>query len=193
MFLARAVLRLSSRIAAVERVILMLLIAAIATFVLSNVLLRMIGITIAWADEIAIYSMILSGFVGASLMLRGRKDPAVLLLHEVLGGRGVRMLRVTVSAVCLMFAATLAYLCWRWFDPLTLAGTGFDVGAFQGATFNFVYTDTTPVMGVPSFLFYLVMPWFAATLTVHAAANLVEDLGLLDPVDNPAGIAELEI
>jgi hypothetical protein len=36
-------------------------------------------------------------------------------------------------------------------------------------------------MGLPHFWFFLVMPWFALTLTVHALTNLAEDLGLIAP------------
>lgn len=169
-----------------------MLIASIAVFVLSNVLLRLVGITIAWADEIAIHSMILSGFVGASLMLRGRIDPAVFLLHEILPGRIVKGLRIVISVLSAGFGIVLFYLCWRWFDPLGLIAADFDVGTFEATTFNFIYTDTTPVMGASSFWFYLVMPWFAVTLTIHAAANLMEDIGVVERVDNPIRVTASE-
>lgn len=193
MFIARAIVRLSSLVAAIERPLLALLIAAIAVFVLMNVLLRMIGVTIAWADEIAIYSMVLSGFVGASLMLRGRIDPAVLLLHELLPRWGVQVLRVIISIVALGFGITMVYLCWRWFNPPGLIAAGFDVATFEGATFNFIYTDTTPVMGASAFWFYLVVPWFGITLSIHAAANLMEDIGAVERVANPIKVVTSEV
>ena len=193
MKIARAITRLSAAVTAVERVLLIGLVAAIAVLVLTNVLLRGVGITIAWADELAVYSMILSGFVGASLMLRGRIDPAVLLLHEFTPARGIRLLRTIVSIICLGFGLTLLYTTWRWFDPLGLIEDGFDVATFEGSTFNFIYTDVTPVMGVPTFWFYLVMPFFGVTLAIHAAANLVEDLGWVERPDNPAKIDATEV
>lgn len=192
MFIARAIVRLSSLVVAIERPLLGVLVASIAVFVLSNVLLRLVGITIAWADEIAIHSMILSGFVGASLMLRGRIDPAVFLLHEILPGRVVKGLRIVISVLSAGFGIVLFYLCWRWFDPLGLIAADFDVGTFEATTFNFIYTDTTPVMGASSFWFYLVMPWFAVTLTIHAAANLMEDIGVVERVDNPIRVTASE-
>lgn len=187
--LARMPGHLSAAFAAIERPLLMALIAGIAVFVLMNVLLRMIGITVAWADEMAIYAMTLSGFVGASLMLRARIDPAVLLLHEVLPAGAARFLRVAVSGVAATFGAGLLYLSWRWFDPLALIAAGFNVGAFEGATFNFVYTDSTPIMGLPTWWFYVVMPWFGLTVLVHALANFAEDLGLARRPEDPAGLA----
>lgn len=190
---ARMILRLSAATVAVERVLLMGLIGAIALLVLTNVLLRMVGVTLAWADEVAVFSMVLSGFIGASLMLRGRIDPAVLLLHEVLPDGGVRALRIAVSATCLAFGLVMIHLCWRWFDPVSLTAVGFDVAAFEGRTFNFIYTDTMPVTGVPTFWAYLVMPWFALTLSIHAAANLAEDLGRVPRAENPIGVDASEV
>jgi TRAP-type C4-dicarboxylate transport system permease small subunit len=191
--LARATQRLSAAVSWVERGLVMLLIAGIAVFVLMNVILRAVGITVAWADEMAVYCMILAGFIGASLMLRGRIDPAVLLLHEVSSERVIRVLRLIISVVCVGFGVFLIYTTWLWFDPLGLARAGFDVGTFEMSTFNFVYTDVTPIMGLPTWWFYLVMPWFGLTVTIHALANLVEDLGLIARPDNPARIDATEI
>ena len=178
---ARLLPGLSGLVMRLERVILMLLIAGVALFVLMNVGFRAFRVTLAWADELAILSMTLAGFVGASLMLRLRIDPAVLLLHQVVRPGVVRGLRVLVSLLAAGFGVTLGWLCWRWFDPLGLWSAGFDVDTFEMATFNFIYTETTPVMRLSFWWFFLVMPWFALTLTVHALANLAEDLGLVAP------------
>lgn len=181
--------KLSIGLSAVERLVLRLLIAALALSVLMNVLLRMIGITLAWADEVGVYTMVLSGFVGASLMLRARIDPAVLLLHEFMPAGAVRVLRMTVSALSALFGLMLAYLCLRWFDPLQMAAVGFDINAFQAATFNFIYTDRTAITGTPAYLLYLIIPYFALAVTIHALTNLCEDLGLLTRPRDPAGLA----
>lgn len=184
----RTVSLLSTKISAVERFLLKFLVAALTISVLMNVLLRMIGITLAWADEMGVYTMILSAFVGASLMLRARIDPAVLLLHEFLPARGVRLLRTTVSALTTAFGFLLCYLSLRWFNPLAMAQAGFDVTAFQAATFNFIYTEKTPVMALPSYWFFLVIPFFAIAITLHALTNLFEDLGWLERPEDPAGL-----
>lgn len=181
--------RLSAGLSAVERLFLRVLIATLALSVLMNVLLRMIGITLAWADEVGVYSMVLSGFVGASLMLRARIDPAVLLLHEFLPARAVRLLRITVSALSALFGVILIYLCLRWFDPIQMISVGFDINAFQAATFNFIYTDRTAITGTPAYLLYLIIPYFALAITIHALTNLCEDLGLIDRPADPAGLA----
>ena len=181
--------KLSSGFSAVERVVLRVLIAMLALSVLMNVLLRMIGITLAWADEVGVYTMVLSGFVGASLMLRARIDPAVLLLHEFLPARAVRVLRMSVSALSALFGLVLIYLCLRWFNPIQMINVGFDINAFQAATFNFIYTDRTAITGTPAYLLYLIIPYFAVAITIHAATNLCEDLGLIDRPADPAGLA----
>lgn len=181
--------KLSAGLSAVERLFLRLLIAILALSVLMNVLLRMIGITLAWADEVGVYTMVLSGFVGASLMLRARIDPAVLLLHEFLPPPAVRALRTLVSALSALFGVMLVYLCLRWFDPVQMFAVGFDVNAFQAATFNFIYTDRTAITGTPAYLLYLIIPYFAVAITIHALTNLCEDMGLLTRPLDPAGLA----
>ena len=181
--------KLSAGLSAVERLFLRLLIAILALSVLMNVLLRMIGITLAWADEVGVYTMVLSGFVGASLMLRARIDPAVMLLHEFLPPPAVRALRILVSALSALFGVMLVYLCLRWFDPVQMFAVGFDVNAFQAATFNFIYTDRTAITGTPAYLLYLIIPYFAVAITIHALTNLCEDMGLLTRPLDPAGLA----
>ncbi|WP_289044092.1 TRAP transporter small permease subunit [uncultured Aliiroseovarius sp.] len=188
MFIPRAIVKVSATVVAVEKLVLGLLVAGIAGFVLANVLLRLAGITLAWADELAIHFMILSGFVGASLMLRARTDPAVFLLHELLPTKAVGVLKVIISFISLAFGITLFYLCWRWFNPLGLLAVNLDVADFEATTFNFIYTDVTPVMGLSSYWFYLIIPWFAITITIHAAANLMEDFGFVERGADPVGV-----
>ncbi len=178
---ARILRALSDLLMRVEKAALMLLIAGVAGFVLVNVGARAFRLTLAWADEAAVLCMVLSAFVGASLMLRMRSDPAVRLLHQVVGPRALRGLRTLVSAVSAAFGLVLGWLCWRWFDPVGVAAAGFDISAFEMATFNFLYTETTPILRLPFWWFWLVLPWFALTLTVHALTNLAEDSGLLAP------------
>ncbi|MCC5970596.1 MAG: TRAP transporter small permease subunit [Pararhodobacter sp.] len=179
--LVRMLRRISDALTRIERLLLMVLIAGVAIFVLMNVSFRLFNITLAWADELAILSMTLAGFVGASLMLRARTDPAVLILHELAKKPVVRVLRMIISALAACFGFVLLWLCWRWFNLPGLMAAGFDVGEFEMATFNFIYTEMTPVLGLRFVWFFLIMPWFALTLSVHALTNLVEDLGLIEP------------
>ena len=177
--LVRLLRRLSDALVRIERVVLMLLVAAMVTLVLLNVGFRLFRITLAWADELAVLAMVWSGFVGASLMLRARIDPAVRLLHEAVGPGMARALRSLVSALAAGFGMLLIWMTWRWFDPVGMYQAGFDIATFEGTTFNFLYSGKTPVLVWPFFWFYLIMPWFALTLTVHALANLAEDAGMI--------------
>jgi TRAP-type C4-dicarboxylate transport system permease small subunit len=179
--LLRLLRALSDGVVRIERVLLVALILALVGFVLLNVGFRLFGVTLAWADELAVMAMVWSGFVGASPMFRARIDPAVRLLHEALGGSGVRALRLAVSALASAFGIVLIWLNWRWFDPIGLWAAGFDVAGFEARTFNFLYSGKTPVLVWPTFWFYLVMPWFALTLTVHALTNVAEDASLIPP------------
>ncbi|HHX90410.1 MAG TPA: TRAP transporter small permease [Paracoccus sp.] len=181
MLLIRFLRRLSDMLGRIEKLVLMVLMAGVAIFVLMNVTFRLFNITLAWADEMAILTMTLGGFIGASLMLRARTDPAVLILHDSGPKALVRVLRIIISALASAFGMVLFWLCWRWFDLPGLIAAGFDIPAYEVATFNFLYTEQTPVLALPYYWFFLVMPWFALTLTVHALTNLVEDLGLIDP------------
>ena len=179
--MARLIRLLSEALITVERLALMGLVAAVAVLVLLNVGGRALGVTLAWADELAILAMVLAAFIGAALMLRARIDPAVLILHELLPARAVALLRGAVSVVALGFGLVLLWICARWLDPVGLAASGFDVAAFEMTRFNFVYTEVTPVLGWPFWWFYLILPWFALSISLHAAANLLEDLGLSPP------------
>ncbi len=179
--MARLIRLLSEALITIERLVLMALIAAVAVLVLLNVGGRALGVTLAWADELAILAMVLAAFVGAALMLRARIDPAVLILHELLPVRAVAVLRGAVSVVGFGFGLALLWMCWRWLDPAGLAASGFDVAEFEMTRFNFAYTEVTPVLGLPYWWFYLIMPWFALSVSLHALANLLEDAGLSPP------------
>ncbi len=177
--LARLLRGLSEILVTIDRWLMTLLIGMVAVLVLANAGARAAGYTVAWADELAIRSMILAAFLAAALLFRMRRDPSVQILQDFVPSGVARALRIVASLAGLTFAVVLLWLCWRWFDPLAFAAAGFDVRAFQMATGNFIYSDTTPVMGVPSTLFFVVVPWFAFTMTVHALANLIEDAGIL--------------
>lgn len=183
MIVAARLRALSDLVAFIDRKALIALVAALVCLVLANVGTRLAGFTIAWADELAVYCMVWAGFVGGALMLRARSAPAVSALLRFAPPRAARVLRASASLAAACFGALVLWTSWRWFDPVGIAAAGFDVARFEGATFNFVYTQTTPVMGLPSVLFYAIVPWFGFAALVHAATNLLEDAGLLAPVE----------
>jgi len=176
--IVRALGALSTGFAAVERWALILLVGAIFALGIGAVGARALELAVAWMDEAAVLAMAWSCFLGATLLVRRRMDFGVTLLHDVVPGGVVRALRALISLLVAAFGVFLAVLCWWWFDPVGIAAAGFSVMGFQGATFNFVYSEQTPTMGLPTWWFFLVVPWFAVSLAVHGTANLLEDLGL---------------
>ena len=181
---ARLLRGMSDILAVIDRWLMTLLVALIALLVLLNVGARAMGYTVAWADELAVRSMILAAFPGAALLFRMRRDPSVQILREMVATPVARILRGAASLAALAFALLLLWMSWRWFQPLVFMNTGFDVREFQMATGNFIYSDVTPVMGVRSALFFAIIPWFGLTLTVHALTSLAEDLGMLPRRDD---------
>lgn len=170
---------LSAAWAQVELALSALCAAAVTALILANVVTRAFGRAIYWTDEAAIYAMIWMAFLAASASIAGRTAIAVTLMRDLLPPRGERAMAVGIDAVVLLFALLMFWLCWLWFEPLTLAAHGFDAGAFQGATFNFVYAEPTVTLGVPKVWVWLVMPLFALGMTLHAVSNLGRSLRML--------------
>lgn len=189
--LVRLLGALSDGVARLERAALFVLAAAIVGLILTNVVTRSMARAIYWVDELAIYAMIWMVFVGASLALRQRRHVRVSALILALPAGAARGVELVVDALLLALGLFLVWAAWIWYDPLTLARHGFDAGTFAGQTFNFIYDEPTSTLGLRKFWIWLVMPLFAATSSLHAAANLAERLAGLapDPAAPSAGAA----
>ena len=175
----RAVMWLSARLLAVERVAVAGFMFLLTGLILLNVVTRYTGVALYWVDESAVYSVVFLTFIGASAMTRLRLDFAVTILTERFSPRGVRIAKVTATANVLLFGMTLLWLCVLWLDPAGIARAGFDARELAAKTFNFIYTERTQTLNWPVWALYLIMPVFALSMTVHSAANLLEDLGLV--------------
>lgn len=162
--------------ARVELALAAALAAAITLLILTNVVTRAAGNAIYWIDEAAIYAMIWMAFLAASASIHERSAVAVTLLSDMAGPAARHALRLLIDLTVLAFALLMVWFCLRWFRPVLLAANGFDTAAFQGATFNFIYAEPTSTLGLPKWQVWLVMPLFAAGLTLHAASNLVQSL-----------------
>ena len=115
---------------------------------------------------------------GASTMTRLRLDFAVTLLTDAVGERHARRLKALSTACVFVFGCALIAMCWVWMDPVGIARHGFDAREYAAESFNFLYTERTQTLNWPTWVVQLVLPLFALCFTLHAAANLVEDLGL---------------
>ncbi|MFT3721172.1 TRAP transporter small permease [Pseudorhodoferax sp.] len=175
--LSRLVLDASGVVLQAERLLILALMALLMLLILVNVATRYTGMPIYWIDEAAVYSVVWLTFVGGSAMTRLRMDFAVTLLTDKLGVRAARLFRLAAGGGVLLFGLAMLAMCWIWMDPLGIARAGFDAREYAAQSFNFLYTERTQTLNWPTWLLQTVLPLFALTLSLHAAANLVEDLG----------------
>ena len=181
----RWAMALSTAVLRAERAVLAVLMTLLVALILLNVGTRYSGAPIYWVDEAAVFTMVWLTFVGASLMTRLRMDFAVGLLSDQLPPAGVKVLKVLASALVLVFAVTLVWMCWVWMDPRGIAAAGFDAKGYAAESFNFLYTERTQTLEWPRWLLQLILPIFSLTLTVHAVANLLEELEASPRIAHP--------
>ncbi len=186
--LAAAVLAVSALLLRIERVLITGFMALLMGLVLLNVVTRYAGRSIYWVDESAVYSVVWLTFIGASAMTRLRLDFAVTMLTEKLSEGAQRRARILATTGVCVFGLLLAWMCWIWLEPVGIIRAGFDAREFAAQSFNFIYTERTQTLNWPTWVLYLIMPIFSVTITVHALANLIEDLGLA-PRSAHAGFA----
>ncbi|QPF71513.1 TRAP transporter small permease [Roseateles sp. DAIF2] len=175
---ARWVQQASGAILALERQALTGLMGLLTLLILLNVVTRYTGMPIYWVDEASVYTVVWLCFVGASAMTRLRLDFAVTLLTDWLSERNARRVKALATFGVFLFGLALLAMCWIWMDPVGIARYGFDAKAYAADSFNFLYTERTQTLNWPTWVVQLILPIFGLGFTVHAAANLVEDLGL---------------
>lgn len=146
---------------------------AVTLLILLNVVTRTAGAALFWVDELAIYCMAWMAFLGASAALHHGHAVAVTFLSDMLPSAIRTVVAKLVDVIVFVFALFMIWFCWRWFAPLQLAQQGFDIQAFQGATFNFVYSEPTTTLGIKKAWVWSVMWLFAIGATLHSLANLV--------------------
>jgi TRAP-type C4-dicarboxylate transport system permease small subunit len=184
----RFALAVSAGLLLVERAAVRAIMALLAVLILINVVTRYSGTPIYWIDESAVYSVVWLTFVGASAMTRMRLDFAVTMLADALPERHRRALKVAAGVCVVALGMLLILFCWLWFDPAGFAAARFDAREYAAESFNFIYTERTQTLDWPTWALYLTVPIFAVSMTIHATANLLEDLGLA-PAAPRAGFA----
>jgi TRAP-type C4-dicarboxylate transport system permease small subunit len=177
---------LSAGIARIETVVGASLGALTMMLILLNVVTRSFAKALFWVDEAAIASMVWMAFLGASVAIHHRDTVAVSLVPDALAGKAAKLLFIAVDLTVLVFCLVLFVLCWKWFDPLTLALHGFDTRAFSGATFNFIYSEVSTTLDIRKFWLWLIVPMFAAFASIHALSNLLNSItGKVRPGGQP--------
>ncbi|MDU0339486.1 TRAP transporter small permease [Bosea sp. ZW T0_25] len=179
MAVPEVVVALSGRWLRLEHKAIQGLMFLLSALILLNVVTRYAGHPIYWIDESAVYSVVWLTFIGASAMTRMRLDFAVTMLTERFSERGAAIFRVVATLGVLLFGIGLLVMCWLWLDPVGIAQAGFDAREYAGQSFNFIYTERTQTLNWPTWVIYLIMPLFAFSMSLHALANLFEDLGLV--------------
>ena len=172
----RWAMALSTAVLRTERAALTVLMGLLVLLILLNVVTRYSGTPIYWVDEAAVFTMVWLTFVGASVMTRLRMDFAVGLVSDQLPPGGAKVLKVIATLGVLVFALALVWMCWLWMDPRGIAAAGFNAKDYAEASFNFIYTERTQTLEWPTCVLQLILPIFSLTLTVHAFANLLEEL-----------------
>ena len=172
----RWAMALSTAVLRTERAALTVLMGLLVLLILLNVVTRYSGTPIYWVDEAAVFTMVWLTFVGASVMTRLRMDFAVGLVSDHLPPGGAKVLKVIATLGVLVFALALVWMCWVWIDPRGIAAAGFNAKDYAEASFNFIYTERTQTLEWPTWVLQLILPIFSLTLTVHAFANLLEEL-----------------
>lgn len=172
----RWAMALSTAVLRAERAALTVLMGLLVLLILLNVVTRYSGTPIYWVDEAAVFTMAWLTFVGASVMTRLRMDFAVGLVSDHLPPGGAKVLKVIATLGVLVFALALVWMCWLWMDPRGIAAAGFNAKDYAEASFNFIYTERTQTLEWPTWVLQLILPIFSLTLTVHAFANLLEEL-----------------
>ncbi|CAD5299966.1 TRAP-type C4-dicarboxylate transport system, small permease component [Bosea sp. 62] len=192
MAVPEAIVALSVHLLRVEHRAIQALMFLLSALILLNVVTRYTGYPIYWIDESAVYSVVWLTFIGASAMTRMRLDFAVTMLTERFSERGAAIFRVIATLGVVLFGIALGVMCWLWLDPVGIAQAGFDAKEYAGQSFNFIYTERTQTLNWPTWVIYLIMPIFALSMTLHALANLFEDLGLVAKQELPGFAANAD-
>lgn len=192
MAVPEVVVALSGRWLRLEHVAIQGLMFLLSALILLNVATRYAGHPIYWIDESAVYSVVWLTFIGASAMTRMRLDFAVTMLTERFSERGAAIFRAVATLGVLLFGVGLSVMCWLWLDPVGIAQAGFDAREYAGQSFNFIYTERTQTLNWPTWVIYLIMPLFALSMSLHALANLFEDLGLVAKQELPGFAANAD-
>ncbi len=161
----------------------------LTVLILINVVTRYSGMPLYWVDEASVYTVVWLTFIGASAMTRLRLDFAVTMLTDKLGPRSAQIAKVIATSGVLIFTLALVAMCWIWLDPVGIASKGFNAKEYAAESFNFLYTERTQTLEWPVWVLQLIMPIFALCMSLHALANLLEDLRLAPKRTHPAFLA----
>ena len=139
---------LEPALVAVNRWVLIALMAAMAVLVFSNVVSRYVfNYSFIWVEEITRYMMVWVGFIGSGLVLRYGAHIAVEVLQDALPTRAAQLTR---ALVVLVLAITFIAMTWLGIQYV-----------------RFAWDQETPVFNWNFGLIYLAIPIGFALMLVH--------------------------
>ena len=125
---------LDQRVLAVNRDLMILILAVMSVIVLANVATRYLSnYSIPWSEELARYLMIWLTFLGIGPVLRAGGHVAIDSLHDSLGPRPARWLRLFIVVLLALFCAVVA-----WFGSAYVGRTWHQATAVMEIPFSFV-------------------------------------------------------
>ncbi len=140
--------RLDRALVGLNRLVLALLLGAMAVLVFGNVCARyLFNASFGWVEELTRYMMIWLAYLGAGLALRHGNHVAVMLLVEALPRTPALALRGLVGLVMLGFLCALAWIGWEYAE--------------------FAMRQRTPVLQWPTGIVYLAIPIGTALMALH--------------------------
>lgn len=164
---------LSSTMAKVELKTAGILVAVITILIVLNVVTRAANMAIFWIDEAAIFTMVWTVFLGTAVLMQRRQSVAVTLFRDFAPPKFKCIFEIAYDWSILIFSLLLLYFCWIWYRPDALIALGFNTQEFSMSTMNFIYQDTTNTLGIPKYLVWLIIPYFAFSCFIHSLANII--------------------
>ena len=145
----------SGWIESVERVIAMILIAAMTLVIAAAVVFRyFFHAPLFWANEASIFMMAWITFIGGSLGLKYKSQASITFLVDRLSIKGKRILAIVSYIIILIFMAILLYLSYEWV---------------------FLASDQKSTsMRIPMWIPYLSVPVGLTCAFIHLSNHLVE-------------------
>ena len=145
----------SGWIESVEKVIAMMLIAAMTLVIAAAVVFRyFFHAPLFWANEASIFMMAWITFIGGSLGLKYKSQASITFLVDRLSIKGKRILAIVSYIIILIFMAILLYLSYEWV---------------------FLASDQISTsMRIPMWIPYLSVPVGLTCAFIHLSNHLVE-------------------
>lgn len=151
--------RLDRAIAAVEKVVMLLMVVAIVVLPLAQIVLRMVGHGgFAWGHEVVRTLMLWVAFLGASLATAERRHITIDLVDRYLSPRGKAAFNVVVQGVALTLVAYLCWIGWLYIETQKEFG------------------DASAILRIPVWQAQIIIPCALAVIGLHFIVLIAEDV-----------------